>query len=365
MKMDLFDKIHELSLRIPNMLEKLGTEEATKLSLVVPFIEALGYIVSDPTDVIPEYTADVGIKKGEKVDYALLIDGNPKILIECKHHNIDLKNDRQSYSQLFRYCAATKEKEVSFGVLTNGLIYKFYADLDKQNVIDKEPFFEFDMMRDVKEPAVEELRKFSKFLFNRTSIRETALELKYKKETKDLLYDQLQNPDRELVRFVATKIYGRNLTSHWMKKFTVYTKLALNEVIKDKVTQAANTLVSSLEPGGLPGPSTEIVSPANQADESYYIIRTILREVVHPNRVTMRNFKNYFGILLDDNQRKPLCHLHFSDSQKYVVFFDTKTTAPERVSIQNLYDLSEYSERLKASVERYDPITVAQTPNRY
>lgn len=359
--MDLFDKIRELSLRIPNILEKLGTEEATKLSLVVPFIEALGYIVSDPTDVTPEFCADVGIKKGEKVDYALLIDGRPTILIECKHHSTDLKNASQSYSQLFRYFAAT---EAPFGVLTNGVIYKFYADLDKQNVIDEKPFFDFDMT-DVKEPAVEELRKFSKSSFNRTSIRETALDLKYKKETKDLLYNQLHAPDPELVRFVASKIYDRNLTVLWMEKFTAYTKWALNEVIKEKATQSLNTAVSSLalESGGLSGPGIEVVSPANQADESYYIIRTILREVVRPNRVTIRNFKNYFGILLDDNQRKPICRLHFNDPQKYVAFFDTNTSERKLVPIQNLYDLCEYSERLKATVGRYDPKTVAENPN--
>lgn len=357
--MDLFDKIRELSDRIPHMLDNLETEEATKLSLVVPFIQALGYNVSDPRDVIPEYPTGKGIKKAKKVDFTLLFDGKPAILIECKHHLADLKNSDQSYySQLGHYFDAVKE--ASFGVLTNGLIYQFYSDLDDQTFIDKKPFFEFDLIN-LDNFALEELRKFSKSSFNLTSIRESALELKLKRETKDLLCDQLQNPDEELVRFVATKIYGLrgNLTKNWMKKFTAYTKWALNEVVNEKATPSPNTAVTSLalESGGLSGSGIEIISPANQANESYFIIRTILREVVRPDRVTIRNFKKSFGILLDDNQRKPICHLYFNDPQKYVVFFDTQTL--EQVPIKNPADLCEHSERLKASVGRYE-ITTAR-----
>lgn len=82
--MDLIDKLREMSLRIPAQIGHIQTEEATKNAFVLPFINALGYNVFDPTEVVPEFTADVGIKKGEKVDYSIMKDGKPIILFECK-----------------------------------------------------------------------------------------------------------------------------------------------------------------------------------------------------------------------------------------------------------------------------------------
>ncbi len=78
--MDFIDRIRDLSTRIPKQLEHIQTEEATKNALIMPFISALGYNVFDPTEVVPEFTADVGIKKGEKVDYAIHLDGKPIML---------------------------------------------------------------------------------------------------------------------------------------------------------------------------------------------------------------------------------------------------------------------------------------------
>ena len=158
--MDFIDKIRELSVRIPKQLEYIQTEEATKNALIMPFISALGYNVFDPTEVTPELCADVGVKKGEKVDYAILQDGKPIILFECKHHSADL--NKVHASQLYRYFSVT---EARFSVLTNGIIYWFYTDLDASNKMDGKPFFEFSML-DVKESSVEELKKFSKSAFS-------------------------------------------------------------------------------------------------------------------------------------------------------------------------------------------------------
>lgn len=126
--MDFIDKIRELSVRIPKQLDHIHTEEATKNALIMPFISALGYNVFDPTEVTPELNADVGIKKGEKVDYAILQDGKPIILIECKHHAQNLAKTHSS--QLYRYFSVT---EARFGLLTNGIVYQFYSDIEEPN----------------------------------------------------------------------------------------------------------------------------------------------------------------------------------------------------------------------------------------
>jgi predicted type IV restriction endonuclease len=122
--MDFIDRIRELASRAPKQLPHIQTEEATKNALVMPFIGALGYNVFDPTEVTPELTADVGIKKGEKVDYAILQDGQPIMLFECKWHGAELKDGHAS--QLYRYFSVTHAR---FGVLTNGIIYRFFTDL--------------------------------------------------------------------------------------------------------------------------------------------------------------------------------------------------------------------------------------------
>ena len=88
--MDFIDDVRTTSKRYRSWLEHLNTEEATKTSLVMPFIQMLGYKIFDPTEVRPEYTADVGTKKGEKVDYALMLDGTPVVLIEAKRHEANL-----------------------------------------------------------------------------------------------------------------------------------------------------------------------------------------------------------------------------------------------------------------------------------
>ncbi|MGC4031699.1 MAG: type I restriction enzyme HsdR N-terminal domain-containing protein [Tepidisphaeraceae bacterium] len=94
--MEFFDRITRLASRLPQQLPVLKTEEATKNALVMPLINALGYNVFDPMEVIPEFTADVGTKKGEKVDYAITIDGKPMILVECKTVDLTLSMERVS-----------------------------------------------------------------------------------------------------------------------------------------------------------------------------------------------------------------------------------------------------------------------------
>jgi len=148
--MELQEKMYNLSERIKQLKENIQTEEATKQSFILPFFQALGYDVFNPLEFIPEFTADVGIKKHEKVDYAILQEGKPLILIEAKSCNEKLdKHD----SQLFRYFGTTESK---FAILTNGIIYKFYSDLDQPNVMDSQPFYVLDMM-DLSDQAIQYL----------------------------------------------------------------------------------------------------------------------------------------------------------------------------------------------------------------
>lgn len=142
------------------------------MSLVVPLFQILGYDVFNPTEFCPEYTADVGIKKGEKVDYAILENGQPNILIECKSCSESLD---KHFSQLFRYFGTTPAK---FGILTNGIEYRFFTDLEESNKMDMVPFLIINM-QSLKDSSVNELRKFCKENFDKDKIFSTAEELKY------------------------------------------------------------------------------------------------------------------------------------------------------------------------------------------
>ena len=145
--MDLIDTLTALSNRIPKVLKTIQTEEATKNALIMPFIQALGYNVFDPFEVAPEYTADVGTKKNEKVDYVIMREDRPCILIECKSSSTNLNINHAS--QLFRYFGVT---EARFAILTNGIDYKFFTDIEAPNKMDERPFSNFPCCGLIKKP---------------------------------------------------------------------------------------------------------------------------------------------------------------------------------------------------------------------
>jgi hypothetical protein len=364
--MDFIDQIRELSARIPKQLPHIQTEEATKNALVMPFISALGYNVFDPTEVTPELHADVGLKKGEKVDYAVLRDGKPIILFECKDHRADLSKEHAS--QLYRYFSVT---EARFSVLTNGIVYWFYTDLDAPNKMDAKPFFEFNLL-DIKEQDVEELKRFSKSAFDLNGILTTASELKYLREIKRIMADQLQAPSEEFVKFFASQVYSGKMTQAVREKFTQMTRKALMQFINDQINERLKTALASdpvsiaEKPPELPAvrngtngaepPSGNGVVTTEEETEAFYIIRAILREMVPVKRIVLRDVQSYCGILLDDNNRKPICRLWFNTAQKYIGFFDTAAdnTKEERVPITHIDDVYKHAERFKATLARYE-----------
>ena len=190
--MDFKDQLKQLAERIQTLKDQIHTEEATKTSLILPFIQALGYDVFNPMEVIPEMVCDIGTKKGEKIDYCIMKDSEPIILIECKHWGQDLNLHD---NQLLRYFHVSKAK---FGVLTNGIIYRFYTDLISPNKMDEVPFLECNLL-DLKEGVVDELKKFNKSYFDVEQIMSTASELKYLRELRSIITEEFKSPSPEFV----------------------------------------------------------------------------------------------------------------------------------------------------------------------
>ncbi len=148
-----------------NEIKSVDSEEATKMSLILPLIAALEYDIHNSDEVVAEYTADIGIKRGEKVDYAIIIDGKPKILIEAKQMGSDLY---KSVSQLYRYFSVTNAR---VGILTDGVQYLFFTDSERANVMDLEPYLYINMKK-ITHIDISKLLKYSKSNFNDNVIKQ-------------------------------------------------------------------------------------------------------------------------------------------------------------------------------------------------
>lgn len=356
--MDLIDQLRTLATRIQSTKSLIQTEEATKNAMVMPFIQLLGYNVFDPTEVTPELVADIGTKKGEKVDYAILRDGRPIMLFECKKCGADLHINHAS--QLFRYFHVTESR---FGVLTNGLKYKFFTDLEQPNKMDDTPFFEFDIL-DFKERDVEELKKFAKTTFDLDTILNTASDLKYTRAIRERLAEWVSNPPDEFVRLLSVDLLGgRRFTPTIKDQFTQITKRAFEQLLAERINGRLKGAMAAEFP--MPDETAtpiipraddepEVVTTAEEI-EGLHIIRSILRDVVSPRRIVMRDNLSYCAILLDDNNRKPVCRLRFNNTQKLAVGIFAPDKTEEKYSLNDIDDLYGFADKLRATVSMHLP----------
>ncbi|AFY69992.1 Restriction endonuclease, type I, EcoRI, R subunit/Type III [Thalassoporum mexicanum PCC 7367] len=320
--MDFIDEIRTLAQRIEKQQEHIQTEEATKNAFIMPFIQALGYNVFNIMEVCPEYTADYPGLKGKKVDYAILMEGKPVILFECKWCGETLENPRHS-SQLHAYFHVTEAK---FGVLTNGIIYRFYTDIEKDNVMDEKPFFEFNLL-EFTDASVNELKRFSKTGFNPDELGDAARDLLYTKGIKRIMAEQFTNPDNEFVKFFAKQVYSGRLTENVVEKFAVLTKKSLKEFINDRIADRLQSVIDLPDPDANEKdtesdeeselesePSNGIVTTEAEM-QSYYIVKSILGGMVDTERIQHKDTRSYFGINLDGKATKTICRVRiYEDS---------------------------------------------------
>jgi predicted type IV restriction endonuclease len=356
--MDFKDEIKAFGDRAEKLKSQISTEEATKNAFIMPFIKALGYDVFNPLEVVPEFVADIGIKKGEKVDYAILRDGQPSILVECKHwsENLDVHN-----SQLFRYFHTTKAK---FGILSNGIVYRFYTDLVEPNKMDEKPFLEFNVT-DIKDNQIEELKKFHKSYFDVDNIVNTASELKYMTELKAAINTEFQNPTDNFVRHFGKQIYSGTLTAKVMEQFTALTKKSIQQYINDIITERLKSALKKENDGELISPEQEVamatvlekteskIETTDEEMEAFLIVKTVLRQKINASRVAYRDNQSYFAILLDDNNRKTICRLYLNGQKKYFAIIDEQKKEV-KTEIATIDDIFNFAETLNKIVAEFD-----------
>lgn len=351
--MDFKDQIKQLAERIIKQKELVQTEEATKHSFIMPFLQVLGYDVFNPMEVVPEFIADIGIKKGEKVDYAIMKDGQPVILVECKHWSANLDPHN---SQLFRYFHTTKAK---FGILTNGFESRFYTDLVEPNKMDEKPFFVFDIT-DIKDNQIEELKKFHKSYFDHATIVSTASELKYTSEIKALINNEFFNPSTDFVKHFAKQVYPGLITQKLLDQFTQLVKKSTQQYLNDLITERLKTALKSEEVEQAMAEQPILVAEAEnkiettpEEIESFQIIRSITRKICPVNRIVYRDAQSYFAILFDDNNRKPICRMYLNGGKKYIALFDENKKEIKN-EITSLDDIFNFSDQLCNAVSNYN-----------
>jgi predicted type IV restriction endonuclease len=368
--MDFEEKIKKLGSEIIKNRDHIKTEQATKSASVMPFFQILGYNVFDPLEFVPEYVADIGIKKGEKVDYAVLSNEEPIIIIECKNHSKELNIHS---TQLQRYFYVTQAR---LAILTNGIIYRFYSDLVEFNKMDDKPFLEFDITN-INDFEIFEIKKFQKSIFNLEEILKSAKEIQNSYEIKEILIKEFNNPSKEFVKFIVKQISSRTLTLKILNQFTPIVKKTIYQVICE--IQKHHLKLDSKKESKLDkkkkyfdkiqfikidrSEKTAIVS-YDKMTEGFYIVKSILRKLMNPGRIHQRNTKKYLSILLDNTNSKPICRLYLNSEQTYLSIFDRnkKEIKYKLMVIDDIYDYEDIIINKAASYLKKDKNT---DPNYY
>ena len=233
-------------------LPLVRNEAQTRNTLIEPLLKVMGYDTTHPAEVMPEYTTDVGTKKGEKVDYALLQDGKPVILIEAKRYKAALAVSQES--QLLRYYNVT---DAYIGILTDGAIYKFFSSNPQvqHKRMAESPFFEFNLL-DFDDAQVEVLHKFTRSEFSADKVLHLAREAKKKGEVRAFLEGELNGPSAEFVQFVVKGLHGKSGSRKTREQYAPLVKEALRQYIQDRAPSSSPPGVGTAqEPQSLPQPS--------------------------------------------------------------------------------------------------------------
>ncbi|NCB44606.1 MAG: restriction endonuclease, partial [Clostridia bacterium] len=297
----------------------------------------------------------------EKIDYAILKDGVPGILIECKHHEEVLDVHQ---GQLIRYFNISPAK---FGILTNGVVYRFYTDTTEPNKMDEEPFLEFDITT-IRDSQIEDLKRFQKsqFSIDIDNVMSAAVEMKYLGAIKKGIAAEMQSPTEDFVKMMTRRVYNGNATAKVIEQFTGIVKKACKQYVSELITDRLNTALTQekqqdqgSQPDQAPqenAPSNEeaeVVDTTTEEKEAYIIVRSIVKQVAPFERIYIRDAKSYCAVLYDDNNRKPVCRMYFNgDKKKYLATFDADKKEAKH-EIQSLEDIFQYSDLLVQTVKRY------------
>lgn len=303
-------------------INNINNEEATKTALIMPFLMELGYNVFNPNEVIPEYTADIAKKNGEKVDYAIKINDKVSILIEAKKINDDLSKHSK---QLARYFVNT---EAQIAILTNGIDYWFYTDLEKDNVMDNEPFFKINLLNITSEQECQ-LNDFTKENFDVNRLYGKAESLRIQKELAGIIVEQLREPTDEFIKATISEFYPGPKTQNVIAEYREHIKASYEQIMTAE-------MLKRMFPNQTMDIDFDIInSEANKDDEKkkevettdnelsiFHYIQTILNlnDVIGVDEIAYKDNLSYFNIIYDNKITKWIVRVYDKSVLKIVIY---------------------------------------------
>lgn len=354
------DQLDLLSKKIQNVGNIIETEEATKTTLIMPFIrDVLGFDVFNVNEVIPEFVADVGLKKGEKIDFAIVNGGEVAMLIECKKlgESLSLENA----SQLYRYFNVT---DARIAILTNGDEYHFYTDLDEDNRMDKQPFLEL-LVSEIDVTLVPEVEKLSKQNFDLDSVLNSAEELKYVSAAKRFFASEYKELSEDLARFVIKQFFDGSVTRNRLEELSPLVSKGLHQFISDQVDRRLKTAWEDKDVSQTPdvdGPvakeQVELIENTGietTEDElrAVDIVRAIGAKLVNPNRIDLRDAKSYCPVLLDNNNRQTIMRLHFNNAERLRIGIMAEDKSEVIHDVESPADIYKFADEIRETIGRF------------
>ena len=297
--MDIKDSLLQLADKIKKQKGAIQTEEATKNAFIMPMIALLGYDVFDPFEVIPEMDCDL-TQRGDKIDYAIMKDGHPILLIECKHCNqrLDVHG-----TQLSKYYAASNAR---FGVLTNGIEYRFYADLDKRNIMDEKPFLIVNML--------------------------------------DLSDNDIKQPNDEFVRYFVRNLNDGKSTPKLVEQYRPIVKRSIASIIDDIISDRLNIAAKQTDMADTTPIDKETNDTMTQEKhDAYNIVRELIGE---QGEVSYTNFKGYL-LIWTKHECWWVCRISLKPYSKRICFTTENRCGYKWIQMQSAEDIRNYSDEIK------------------
>lgn len=348
--MEFIEKVRNHAKRVMEHKGFASTEEATKTSLILPFLQMLGYDVFNATQVIPEYVADWAEKKGEKVDYTIKVGNKTVMLIECKQVNDPL--DVSKENQLANYFHHLQDCNV--GVLTNGIVYKFYTDLNAENIMDSEPFFVFDFTS-YKEWQIKRLEMFSLENITKTDeINNDIIKTRNFVAVTRFLKKEMSEPSDELIKLAIKQMpFIKKASEPIIEEFKDHFKKAHLQNQQDyfdaqisRLKEAQQAEQEQKPVDSAPAKPTFITSIEEL--QALAVIKSMLWNIVPAEKICLRDAENHCDISYATTGWPRIVRLYFNDPNMLQITFPTHPDYIKlgKIDIKTVEKLNEHSEKI-------------------
>lgn len=302
----LRDELQMLAKRSVEIKTACRNEESTKLYLVLPFVRLLGFDYSNPLEVYPEHDATFDEHRPNKVDLAIIRDGEPAIAIECKAVGTDLRHARGQLSGYYNALPTTK-----LAILTNGIVFEFFVDSEQPNLMDEEPFLTLDLDVIARNgggvDVLEMLAYMTKDAFNPDTIAELAHVQLVKKRLRISLVEEANSPSEDFCRHFLTKAGLRNVRKGAIDRhYAPMIKTAFSESL---VVPLVDQIRKGHEDGTLGAPDARVVTTERELALFNYIRRRLaylVKDEAAFRAIETVSYKDYLGklIVFYDKERK-------------------------------------------------------------